>query len=158
MPFSKFIVSDRFFLRGKDLTGKVFGRLTAISRKGPARSGSVVWLCLCECGKEWLVTCNRLTQGTTKSCGCLARESARASMAKNSKNPFCVDSPVKYIFNVYKYNARRRGVSFELTLEDFVRLLNLPCSYCGTLPENKSTYPSRESRHGRAVVVYSEIE
>ena len=58
-----------------DLTGKVFGRLTVLSMavkkdsKGPTR-----WLCVCECGGTATTTPTSLTQGKTKSCGCLMRE------------------------------------------------------------------------------------
>ena len=35
----------------EDLTGKKFGRLTAI-KKAPSRSNKTYWLCKCECGNE----------------------------------------------------------------------------------------------------------
>lgn len=54
----------------KDLTGKQFGRLTVIERiKHNNTLG--YWICKCECGNEKIVPTNRLTQGMTKSCGCL---------------------------------------------------------------------------------------
>lgn len=52
-----------------DLSGKVFGRLTATSYEGQQR-----WLCRCECGQFKSVKANKLTTGNTKSCGCLRRE------------------------------------------------------------------------------------
>lgn len=62
-------MSSRF----KDLTGKRFGRLTAQWPAGK-RIGSIVWLCLCDCGKLKLVGLVKLTSGNTRSCGCLQRE------------------------------------------------------------------------------------
>lgn len=58
-----------------DLTGQVFGRLTAkeaTPRKD--RKGSPLWRCLCECGTEILVSQESLTQGQYRSCGCVRQE------------------------------------------------------------------------------------
>ena len=59
-----------------DLTGEVYGRLTAIQRvpKPDKSKRTAWWLCKCTCGKETIVSANRLTMGVTKSCGCLAQE------------------------------------------------------------------------------------
>lgn len=55
-------------MRVIDLTGQRFGRLTAISYFGGK------WDCACECGaRVWVKTVN-LTDGNSKSCGCLKRE------------------------------------------------------------------------------------
>lgn len=64
--------------RFKDLTGQKFGRLTVIKRVGTSKSGKVLWLCECSCEEHNRVTTttSNLVTGTTKSCGCFARESA----------------------------------------------------------------------------------
>lgn len=56
--------SDRY-----DLTGRTFGRLTAVKSVEGQRS-KAVWECLCACGKIKRVSYHSLTQGRTKSCGC----------------------------------------------------------------------------------------
>ena len=56
-----------------NLSGKVFGRLTAVKPLTERESGFVVWECRCECGKTKNVTSRRLVTGGTKSCGCLHR-------------------------------------------------------------------------------------
>ncbi len=58
----------------RDLTGQVFGRLTAIEptdKRGS--SGSIIWRCRCACGNEAFVSAGQMTKGYTKSCGCLER-------------------------------------------------------------------------------------
>lgn len=35
------------------------------------------------------------------------------------------------IFNAYRKRARRKGLAFDLTLEEFVRVLVCPCRFCG---------------------------
>jgi hypothetical protein len=58
----------------EDLTGKVFGRWTAIKR-GPVSNGAT-WYCLCRCGTERIVPANRLKRGGSTSCGCWKKEVA----------------------------------------------------------------------------------
>jgi hypothetical protein len=57
-----------------NLTGQVFGHLTAIKDSGKrARrkdgSSAVLWLCQCDCGKQTYVATSSLTTGQTTSCG-----------------------------------------------------------------------------------------
>lgn len=61
----------------KDITGQVFGRLTAMTPVGSG-AGGVRWRCICSCGKESVVSCAVLISGATRSCGCL-REELRGS-------------------------------------------------------------------------------
>ena len=61
--------------RARDLTGKRFGRLTALEPlEERGKDGSVQWLCRCDCGREVAVRVNMLTAGRTQSCGCYQRE------------------------------------------------------------------------------------
>lgn len=53
----------------KDLTGKIFGRLTVIKVHSRTRNGHVVWTCNCECGAVRNVIATHLQQGHTISCG-----------------------------------------------------------------------------------------
>lgn len=66
-----------------DITGKHFGRLTAVSRADNARTVSgapiVNWHCVCSCGEEVVVRARNLTSGNTTSCGCWKREFVRAN-------------------------------------------------------------------------------
>ena len=55
----------------KDLTGKKYNRLTVLSRT-EHRGGNAKWVCLCDCGKQSIVSGNKITSGHTKSCGCLS--------------------------------------------------------------------------------------
>lgn len=58
-----------------DLTGKKFGKLTALKRVGTKRFTSKtcapIWLCRCDCGNYCQVYSKYLICGDTKSCGCL---------------------------------------------------------------------------------------
>lgn len=71
----------------KDLTGKVFGRLTVL-RLDPKKHRRS-WMCICSCGNEKTAAQADLRDGSTASCGCLRKESsaekARAGKVDHSK-------------------------------------------------------------------------
>lgn len=58
----------------KDQTGKKSGRLTAVKFVGVAKDGHALWDCVCKCGKHVVISSNKITCGTVKSCGCLSEE------------------------------------------------------------------------------------
>ena len=60
-----------------DLTGKVFGHLTVVSRADNDKWGGARWLCRCECANFTVVAGKDLRRGKTASCGCLRKERAK---------------------------------------------------------------------------------
>lgn len=57
--------------RYNDLTGRQFGRLTAIERMPPhGKNTALMWVCKCECGGTAIVRGTDLVNGHTMSCGC----------------------------------------------------------------------------------------
>ncbi len=58
--------------RFKDLTGRKFGRLTAVAFAGSI-SGRYCWHCQCDCGAVSIVRAGRLLSKQTVSCGCYGR-------------------------------------------------------------------------------------
>lgn len=61
----------------RDISGKHFGRLTAIELVGREK-GHAVWLCRCSCGNAVVKRLSDLAGGKTKSCGCIRKETASA--------------------------------------------------------------------------------
>ncbi len=71
--------------RGKDLTGKRFGRLVVLRFAGhrvyPAKDRlnghrHAYWSCMCDCGNPTVVRGRDLTQGNTTSCSCYQKTRA----------------------------------------------------------------------------------
>tara|TARA_R110000868_G_scaffold290612_5_gene550824 strand:- start:553 stop:861 length:309 start_codon:yes stop_codon:yes gene_type:complete len=58
-----------------DMTGQRYGRLMAL-RLQPERGlqNKTLWLCRCDCGCDAVVDTQSLRNGSTRSCGCLQRE------------------------------------------------------------------------------------
>lgn len=66
-----------------DLTGQIFNRLTVIKEvKSPENDSH--WLCQCECGNLVEIRGTAIKSGATRSCGCLAKETASALIKNNS--------------------------------------------------------------------------
>jgi hypothetical protein len=105
-----------------NIEGKRFTSLTVIKLldKSHAKEGRY-WLCKCDCGNEIETTSLRLSIGRVKSCGCLTRATTLRTAAR-------------HLYAQYKYNADRRWrtYSFDLPFEEFLRIIVLPCHYCGT--------------------------
>jgi hypothetical protein len=111
-----------------DLSGKRFGRLLIMSFAGRQPVGSQGCLrsmfnALCDCGKECVVSANRVQSGNTKSCGCLRYElSLRPGGA------------ARELYGKYVKRSKGRGVKIELTLEEFIEFVKQNCFYCGAPP------------------------
>jgi len=53
-----------------DLTGQKFNKLTINKYVGKNKYGKSLWLCMCECGNEYVAIGSGLKNGKTKTCGC----------------------------------------------------------------------------------------
>jgi hypothetical protein len=71
----------------RDLTGQQFGRLLVINRAEHHPGKATRWACVCNCKAKTKCTVNgpSLTRGSTRSCGCLRRESTRARRLTHGK-------------------------------------------------------------------------
>lgn len=58
----------------KDMTGLRFGRLVVVEAIPGTKHKKLRWFCRCDCGGTAKVVTSNLRRGTTKSCGCMARE------------------------------------------------------------------------------------
>lgn len=85
--------------------------------------------CICDCGNTLYVSRQGLKDGHTKSCGCFRQEKRFLGNGISGLNA---------LFTSYKGSAKRRNLSFLLTLEEFKNLTNSNCYYCNQVPENKS--------------------
>lgn len=70
-----------------DLTGQRFGRWTVIEIDDtPRKSRQCYWVCKCDCGRIKSVRADGLVGGTSRSCGCLKRETDVVNLSKNHKH------------------------------------------------------------------------
>lgn len=58
----------------KEMTGMQFGNLVVIRREPNDKYGNAMWLCHCDCGKEFVTQGHAIRSGHTRSCGHIQRE------------------------------------------------------------------------------------
>lgn len=125
----------------RDLTRLSFGRLTVVERKGSRKTKLHMlanWLCQCECGNFVEKTTTALTSGKSKSCGCLKSDAARHNL-KLANDAWKLNKGVaatNRVFYDYKRHAKDRGLEFCLTKDEFVKMSQNMCHYCGSVPSN----------------------
>lgn len=81
----------------EDLSGQRFGKLTAIKATDKRNHRSVVWECLCDCGRTCWVDNSRLVSLNTQSCGCLS--SLGEVKIKDYLQKYEIDYKEQYSFN-----------------------------------------------------------
>ena len=124
-------------LKKYDLTGKTFGRLVVLERKGTDRNRVSVWLCKCSCGTEFPVTGSNLRHNVTQSCGCLQKESARIGAQQLKQiNQKGYATAVR---SMYYTGAKARNIPFDLTEDEVRFLITKNCYYCGAIPSRKAS-------------------
>ena len=83
-------------MRQLELDGKKFGRLSVIRKVG-SQNGRSMWLCKCDCGNETIKIGKLLANGSTRSCGCLARETIIAQDKARRKHE-CNDQLLRAVW------------------------------------------------------------
>lgn len=97
-------------MRGKDLTGRRFGRLVAIKRISSDKKG-VKWLCRCDCGNETTAYTNKLISGAKSSCGCLHREISKKNASMLAMFDKIDNTRVSYWKKDISIHAPTRGAT-----------------------------------------------
>jgi hypothetical protein len=129
----------------KDLTGQRFGKLVALNYYASEitqvmSDGKVklkaCWLLKCDCGNSYVARANDLVDGKVKSCSChkriiTAEFNTRTKTKETHYN-------VSRIWQGYKRGSKDRGLSFEISKEDFLEYTQMNCHYCGKKPANIS--------------------
>lgn len=116
-----------------DLTGHRYGRLEVLRRVGHTKNNGSLWECRCDCGRMARVSLASLRSGNTKSCGCFKIENQirlGEVLNKGRKLP-PGESLARHAFSECKVNAKKRGIEWMLSEDEFRRLVAGPCSYCG---------------------------
>lgn len=120
-----------------DITGQKFNMLTAINFIGRKGNRNSYWLWQCECGNQVELQSDVVQSGHTKSCGCKSpaydEKIYKQQVQHNRENAAKLT-----VFNSYRQAAKRRGIVFNLSLDDFLILTQQDCFYCKAPPSNKS--------------------
>lgn len=116
-----------------EISNKRFGNITALIRSGISTKRESVWKCQCDCGLIIHIKATDLQRG-------------RVNFCKDCNQAKSLLSPVKCIYASYKLQAEKRGFSFDISIEDFLRLIQQSCVYCGTPPIQY--YKKKDAKEG----------
>jgi hypothetical protein len=129
----------------KDLAGQRFGRLFVLEF-AYIKNHKAWWRCACDCGRETITAGVYLTgkNSRTRSCGCLMREAnKKAGKTVGAENMRKYADSIRkpegeasrnHLFYLYGYKASKRGMKFELSMDEFSFLTKGNCYYCGIEP------------------------
>lgn len=116
-----------------DLTGKTFGQLLVLECVGQYKPNKEYkYRCLCTCGKTTVTMQSSLNKGKTKSCGCLRVETMKRLFSLPSG-----EHAFNQMYYKYEVGARKRKLDFSLTKDQFRKLTQEDCHYCGVPPRQK---------------------
>jgi len=113
--------------RALDLHCQRFGHLIASNQLkviAYRSRGSTVRLCYCDCGKETWVVTSKLRNGHTTSCGCRKPRSLQPGRAARNQ-----------VLDGYRRGAKRRGLEWSLSNDEFDILTSACCWYCHMKPQ-----------------------
>ena len=117
------------------MIGRKFGRLLVVS-PAKSRHKRAYWNCQCDCGTPCTAMGKYLRQHKKQSCGCLRRESSQinAKAMTESNNLPDGEAAFNLLYANYRCAAANRSLEFNLTKDDFKKLTQQSCSYCGASP------------------------
>lgn len=103
--------------------GTRFGKLVTVERADDLY-GETAYKCQCDCGNVIAaVSASNLRKGQ-KGCNICARRLLKGEAGFNK------------LLGGYKAGAKKRGLAFELTKDEFRKLVTSDCAYCGNLPSS----------------------
>ena len=116
--------------------GDVVGNLEIKGLGGTSKSGTRLYRVLCLlCGS---VTDKRLqTIERAQSCGgCMQSKRSMRVVGSGRRSAEGTRVEINTLISIYKSNARKRGVPFDLTYTQFETLVDSECYFCGDIGGN----------------------
>lgn len=109
--------------------GNRFGKLVVRRIHRDAKNRRYMAQCVCDCGGiKQNTSFKDLQRGSATHCGC-SRDVSRLGKEEGV-------SALNALIASYKNNARKRGLSFDLTREDCLKLFKGDCYLCGKAPSD----------------------
>lgn len=137
-----------------DLTDSKFNDITLIKHIGKDKEKNQIYLAKCICGNEFKIQGSDAKTGKIKSCGCGKFKHVVENYLNDTNKPHQTQ-----LFASYKNASKKRGHQFELTLEEFIKLIEQECYYCGDSGSNiHSHFKRRKSSPKSTKYLYNGID
>ena len=103
----------------KDISNQRFGKLIALEpTEQRSTIQSVIWKCLCDCGKEVYVSGSDLRRGHTKSCGCQRYNSYGEDQIKTILNQNDISFQQEYYFDDLHFKDTGYQARFDFYVDN----------------------------------------
>lgn len=116
--------------------GNRYGKLVVIAEAGwkyfeRQHTNRRMWLCQCDCGNTKILPSYALTTISRGiySCGCVKKTEFRGKPKMTPNQAVFIT-----VYNMYQLNAKKRQISFNLTLTQVIHIITQSCYYCGDPP------------------------
>lgn len=127
----------------EDLSGKKFGRLTAIEICGRDKYGKILYKCRCDCGNEFITLGRHLKNGHSKSCGCWNRDK---NIEHSKYDGLAQEEP--RLYNIWKgMNGRCKNPNNE-SFQDYGKRGITICEEWEKKPKGFFSFVSWAKSHG----------
>lgn len=143
-------------------SGMVFNRLTLVNYMGES-----IWECKCICGNKCLIKSDKIESGKTKSCGCFGSEISKNNIKKALEKRKKYDPSVSSARRIWQNYCRMDGynsTNYILSFEDFYKISQEKCHYCGSEPSNSmnlfkySYYKGSENAKKNGTFIYNGLD
>lgn len=123
-----------------DLTGQRFGNLVVSEVTQERHHGAVVFMCVCDCGRDIKVTGRHLQRSDNPviHCGCLDNRPGSRGI-RETRARANQQTALNALLATYRGTAARRGIAWSLPRAEFLRLVSSNCYYCGIEPHQVFT-------------------
>lgn len=118
IKIQEFGLARKRTLKGLNLIGERFTKLTVISISTIKKNNCNHWNCKCDCGKEIVVSTGNLLSGNSPSCGCI-RQSRRGKLSPSWQGKGELG---KRYWSILQNNSEKRGIYFNITIDDMWEL------------------------------------
>jgi hypothetical protein len=133
----------------KPILGDKFGKLMVVSiESGYTKGHGRLYTCLCDCGKTRILKATLLNRNQATSCGC-----ANYLIKSNNTKYDPKMSSFRAKASHYRSNAKRAGISFDLTFEEATDIFKSNCHYCGSAPSNNYNVMSTRKSESRRILL-----
>lgn len=115
----------------------------------PRNSGDgrkLYWLCRCDCGTLREVASWDLRSGDSHSCGCLQAIEASTRMKRVHRigGMRTTDAAINHLWVRYHKSPTAHRLGWELTREEFRKLVKGNCIFCGAAPSRSEFRGARQ--------------
>lgn len=122
----------------RDLTNQVFGSLTAVETIKKHGSIKIVWKCTCICDRN---TCPKIVFANSGDL-----RNGRVKSCQGQQYDKSIHLAIRLYFSKIRTSALKRNYVFELTLDQFIGLIQQPCKYCNANDDIKRMAQSSKPR------------